>query len=134
MSARWDSVTVDGETMRCYVAVPAGEGPFPAVVVIQHAGGVDGFVQEMADRFAAAGYVAIAPELYHRQDPESGEDMLTRMGRLRDVEVVRDVSAAIEHAGRLDEGAADRIGIAGVCMGGGGSSLMGTHGPPPRGA
>ena len=134
MTARWDALTVDGETMRCYVAVPAGEGPFPAVVVIQHAGGVDGFVQEMSDRFAAAGYVAIAPELYNRQDPESGEDMLTRMGRLRDVEVVRDVSAAIEHAGRLDEVAADRIGIAGFCMGGRVSYLMATHVPSLRAA
>src|SRR3972149_8032900 len=110
MSARWDSVTVDGETMRCYVAVPAGEGPFPAVVVIQPAGGVDGFVQEMADRFAAAGYVAIAPELYHRQDPESGENMLERMARLRDVEVVPDVTAAFEHAVGLPGGGPERGG------------------------
>jgi len=132
MTARWDAPTVDGETMRCYVAAPAGEGPFPAVIVIQHAGGVDEFVQEMADRFASAGYVAVAPELYHRQDPGSGEDMLTRMGRLRDVEVVRDASAAIEHAGRLGEVAADRIGIAGFCMGGRVAYLMATHVPSLR--
>ena len=134
MPARWDALTVDGETMRCYVAVPAGEGPFPAVVVIQHAGGVDEFVQEMCGRFAAAGYVAMAPDLYHRQDPESGEEMLARMGRLRDVEVVRDVNAAIDHAGRLDEVAPDRIGIAGFCMGGRVAYLMATHVPSLRAA
>ena len=127
MPARWDTLTVDGETMRCHVAVPAGEAPFPAVIVIQHAGGVDAFVQEMCGRFAAAGYVAIAPELYHRQDPDSGEDMLTRMGRLRDVEVVSDVNAAIEHAGRTPEVAPDRIGIAGFCMGGRVAYLIATH-------
>jgi carboxymethylenebutenolidase len=113
--------------MRCHVAVPAGEAPFPAVIVIQHAGGVDAFVQEMCGRFAAAGYVAIAPELYHRQDPDSGEDMLTRMGRLRDIEVVSDVSAAIEHAARLEEVAPERIGIAGFCMGGRVAYLIATH-------
>ena len=134
MTTRWDSVTVDGETMRCYAAIPAGQGPFPAVVVIQHAGGVDGFVQEMAGRFAAAGYVAVAPELYHRQNPDSGEDMLTRMGRLRDGEIVRDVNAAIDHAGRMGEVAADRIGIAGFCMGGRVSYLMATHVPSLRAA
>jgi carboxymethylenebutenolidase len=134
MSARWDSLNVDGETMRCYVAVPAGEGPFPAVVVIQHAGGVDAFVQEMAGRFAAAGYVAVAPELYHRQDPDSGEDMLARMGRLRDAEVVRDVNAAFEHTEALREVAADRTGIAGFCMGGRVSYLMATHVPSLRAA
>ena len=134
MTTRWDSLTVDGETMRCYAAIPAGEGPFPAVVVIQHAGGVDEFVQEMAGRFAAAGYVAIAPELYHRQDPDSGEDMLTRMGRLRDGEIVRDVNAVINHAGRMGEVAAGRIGIAGFCMGGRVSYLMATHVPSLRAA
>jgi len=50
MTTRWDSLTVNGEAMRCHVAAPEGEGPFPAVVVIQHAGGVDAFVQEMAGR------------------------------------------------------------------------------------
>ena len=134
MPARWDTLAVDGETMRCYVAVPAGERPFAAVVVIQHAGGVDEFVQEMSDRFAAAGYVAIAPELYHRQDPESDENPLMRMGRLRDVEVVRDVNAAVEHAGRLDEVAPGRIGIAGFCMGGRVAYLMATHVPSLRAA
>src|SRR3990172_7886058 len=134
MPSRWDSVTVDGDAMRCYAAIPVGEGPFPAVVVIQHAGGVDGFIQEMAGRFAAAGYVAIAPDLYHRQDPESGEEPLTRSGRLRDGEIVRDVNAAIDHAGRMGEVAADRIGIAGFCMGGRVSYLMATHVPSPRGA
>jgi len=134
MPARWDTLAVDGETMRCYVALPAGEAPFPAVIVVQHAGGVDAFVQEMCGRFAAAGYVAIAPELYHRQDPDSGEDMLTRMGRLRDVEVVSDVNAAIEHAARMPEVAPDRIGIAGFCMGGRVSYLMATHVPSLRAA
>src|SRR3990172_5907552 len=132
MPPRWDSLTVDGETMRCYVALPDGEGAWPAVVVIQHAGGVDAFVQEMAHRFAAAGYVAVAPELYHRQDPESGEDMLTPMGRLRDAEVVADVPAAFEHAVALPEVAPDRIGIAGFCMGGRVSYLMASHLPSLR--
>ena len=134
MPARWDALTVDGETMRCYVAVPAGEGPFPAVVVIQHAGGVDDFVQEMAGRFAAVGYVAVAPELYHRQDPESGENMLERMARLRDAEIVPDVTAAFEHAQSLPEVASDRTGIAGFCMGGRVSYLMATHVPSLRAA
>src|SRR3972149_86684 len=134
MPSRWDSVTVDGDAMRCYAAVPVGEGPFPAVVVIQHAGGVDGFIQEMAGRFAAAGDVAIAPDLYHRQDPESGEDPPTPRGRRRDGEIVRDVTAAIDHARRMGEVAADRIGIAGFCMGGRVSYLMATHVPSLRAA
>jgi len=52
MESRWDTVTVDESPMRCYIASPGGPGPFAAVVVIQHAGGVDDFVQTMADRLA----------------------------------------------------------------------------------
>jgi carboxymethylenebutenolidase len=118
MAGRWDTVTVDGGTMRCYVTVPAGAGPSPAVVVIQHAGGVDDFVQSMTGRIADAGFVGIAPDLYHRDDPASGDDALTRMSRLRDATIIADVSAAIEHVAGLPEAKADAIGITGFCMGG----------------
>ena len=118
MPSRWDSVKVNGEAMRCYVSVPEGSGPFPAVVVIQHAGGVDEFVRGMSDRFAEANFLAVAPDLYHREDPGSSDDPLTRMGRLRDVTIVADVNTAIEHIKGLPEARADRIGITGYCMGG----------------
>src|SRR5437867_8338020 len=88
MPSRWDTVSVDGEPMRCYVNIPDAVGPFPAVVVIQHAGGVDDFVRGMSDRLAGAHFAAIAPDLYHRDDPNSSDDPLTRMGRLRDVTIV----------------------------------------------
>ena len=78
MSSRWDNVKVNGDTMRCYVSVPEGSGPFPAVVVIQHAGGVDEFVRRMSDRFAEARFLAVAPDLYHREEPGNSDDPLTR--------------------------------------------------------
>jgi carboxymethylenebutenolidase len=70
MASFWDPVRVDGQEMRVYVSVPDGKGPFPAIVVIQHQGGVDGFVEEMTERVANAGYVGAAPELYHRDGPD----------------------------------------------------------------
>ncbi|MCH7604363.1 MAG: dienelactone hydrolase family protein, partial [Planctomycetes bacterium] len=84
MPSRWDTVQVGGADMRCYVAAPDSAGPYPAIVVIQHAGGVDEFVQLMTDRFAGEGYVAIAPDLYHRDDPSANHNALTKMVRLRD--------------------------------------------------
>jgi len=108
--------------MRCYVSAPEGGGPFSAVIVIQHAGGVDDFVRGMTDRFAGAGYVGVAPDLYHREEPNSSDDPLTRMGRLRDATIILDVNAAIEHAKALPE--IDRIGITGYCMGGRVTYLM----------
>lgn len=124
MPSRWDTVNVDGDRMRCYVSSPDGSGPFPAIVMIQHAGGVDQFVQGMADRFARAGYLAAAPDLYHREDPSSSDDPLTRMGRLRDATIIADVRAAIAHVKMLPEARADHIGITGYCMGGRVTYLM----------
>jgi carboxymethylenebutenolidase len=117
-------VTVDKSQMRCYIATPDGGGPSPAVVVIQHAGGVDDFVQTMTDRIAAAGYVGIASDLYHREDPDAGDDAMTRMSRLRDSRVVRDVNAAIQHLKGLSVVQSDLIGITGFCMGGRVAFLM----------
>ena len=128
MASRWDTIEVDG-SMRCYVTEPSGSGPFPAIVVIQHAGGVDEFVQTMTDRVAEAGYVGIAPDLYHRDDPNTGDDPLTRMGRLRDPNIIRDVKAAIAHLGTMSTVRADRIGITGFCMGGRVAYMMTEHSP-----
>ena len=124
MTSRWDTVSVNGGAMRCYISVPEGTGPFPTVIVIQHAGGVDEFVRGMSDRFGEAHFLAVAPDLYHREDPNSSDDPLTRMSRLRDVTVVADVNAAIERVKELPEAQADRIGITGYCMGGRVTYLM----------
>jgi carboxymethylenebutenolidase len=129
MPNRWDIVSVEGGSMRCYVSVPEGGGPSPAVIVIQHAGGVDEFVRGRADRLAEAGFLAVAPDLYHREDPNSSDDPLTRMGRLRDPSIIADVNAAIEHTKELPEAQADQIGITGYCMGGRVTYLMAATNP-----
>jgi len=130
MAGRWDTVG----SMRCYVTTPEGPGPSPAVVVIQHAGGVDEFVRTMTDRIAEAGFAGIAPDLYHRDDPDSGDDPLTRMSRLRDPNIIEDVNAAIEHVKTLPEARADAIGITGFCMGGRVTFLMAATNPDLKAA
>jgi carboxymethylenebutenolidase len=130
MAGRWDTVG----SMRCYVTTPEGAGPSPAVVVIQHAGGVDEFVRTMTDRIAEAGFAGIAPDLYHRDDPDSGDDPLTRMSRLRDPNIIEYVNAAIEHVKTLPEARADAIGITGFCMGGRVTFLMAATNPDLKAA
>ncbi len=63
---RWVTEEYDGQSMRAYLARPAsaGEAVLPTVIVIQEVWGVDEHIQDMADRFAAAGYQALAPDLY----------------------------------------------------------------------
>ncbi len=124
MASRWDTIDTSDGQMRCYVSVSGEPGPHPAVIVIQHAGGVDEFIRRRSDGLAEAGFAAVAPDLYHREDPNSSDDPMTRMGRLRDANIVTDVNAAVEHASSLAEARGDRIGITGFCMGGRVAYLM----------
>lgn len=124
MASRWDTIDTGDGQMRCYVSIPGEPGPHPAVIVIQHAGGVDEFIRRMSDRLGEARFVAVAPDLYHREDPGSSDDPMTRMGRLRDANIVGDVKAAVEHASGLPEVESGRIGITGFCMGGRVAYLM----------
>ena len=102
--------------MKVYVNVPDGTGPFPAVVVIQHQGGVDGFIEDMTDRVAKAGYIGAAPHLYHRDD--SQDDGPTKRAKLRDVPVIKDVNATVDFLKGYRGVDAARLGIVGFCMGG----------------
>jgi carboxymethylenebutenolidase len=118
MPGTWAETQSSGGAMRLYVATPSAAGPHPAVLVIQHAGGVDAFVQSMTDRIAEAGFVGCAPDLYHREAPGTGDDPMTRMGRLRDKTILEDVDAALTYLRSRDDVTASRIGVTGFCMGG----------------
>ena len=88
--AQWDQIQVDGSPMRLYVGMPSLGRAFPAVIVIQHGPGVDRFIEDRVETLSQQGYLAIAPDLYHRQTEDG--DMMTRIGRLQDPEVISDVN------------------------------------------
>src|SRR4051812_29857261 len=93
MAASWEELSVDGSAMQLYKATPAGAtaGPgTPGMIVIHAQGGVDAFLRLVCDRLAEAGYVALAPNLFHRLSQEDAKPT-----NLVDQEVERDVRAAI---------------------------------------
>ena len=130
----WQEVASDGSTMRMHVSVPEGSGPFPALVVAQHQGGVDEFIESMTRRLADAGYVAAAPELYHRDGPQCADDPKTRSMRLRDRNVITDMNAAVSFLKSHDAVAPARVGIIGFCMGGRVVYLMAAANPELKAA
>ncbi len=56
-----------------YVGRPAGDGPWPAVIVIQEWWGLDNQTESIVDRFAGIGYLAFAPDLYHGELAQLGD-------------------------------------------------------------
>jgi carboxymethylenebutenolidase len=114
--------TADGP-MRLYEAAPDGE-PRGAVVVIQEAFGVNPHIEDVTRRFAAAGYHAVAPDMFHRTGPgaivdysDFGAVMEHFAGVGSDDAILTDVDATLDYLRGL--GFADRqIGIVGFCFGG----------------
>lgn len=112
--------TSDG-TMRLYEATPDGD-PAGAVIVIMEAFGVNDHIEDVTRRVAAAGFHAVAPDLFHRSGGgvAAYDDFATLMEKFKTVNdegVLVDVDAAIAHlrsAGFSDE----QIGIVGFCFGG----------------
>jgi carboxymethylenebutenolidase len=129
MKSGWESIKVADGTMRLYVSRPDGAGPFPGVVVIQGQRGVDRFIEEYAQRLAAEGYAAAAPDLYHRESPDCRDDSPTKRSRLRDATVISDVNSTAEFLARQPSVDGNRLGITGFCMGGRVSYLMAAAGP-----
>src|SRR3990170_6085800 len=94
-TSKWQETDSDGSVMRMHVSAPAGAGPFPGIVIMQHQGGVDEFIQQIAHRLAQAGYIAAAPDLYHRDGPECKDDIVARRSRLSDRRIINDIAATV---------------------------------------
>jgi len=123
MPVRWDTVTVVGKPMRVYIGVPEGAPRRAGLLVAQHGPGVDGFIQDAVNRLFRQGYVAAAPELFHRQPAEIKEGT-SRVGMLKDDEIIADMNATLAHMKSLKDVAVGPVGIVGFCMGGRVSYLM----------
>jgi carboxymethylenebutenolidase len=116
------TLRVAGDGMAVHLGNPAAVARAPAVVVIMHAPGVDTFIHSIVERLADAGYVAAAPDLYHRQDGSGAP--LERMARLKDVEVIQDVTATVDFLAARPGVDPARVAIMGFCMGGRVAYLM----------
>ncbi len=112
-------------TMGGYLARPSATGRYPAVIVGFQLFGLDANVMALADRLAAAGYVALVPDLYHRVAPGTAlvaDDEGRRRGfellhQLTAEGIVADLGAALDHL-RGDSRVTDRVGALGLSVGG----------------
>jgi carboxymethylenebutenolidase len=123
--------TSDGK-MEAYVAQPKAGGTYPGVVVIQEAFGVNSHIKKVAERIAAEGYVAIAPDIFHREAeriiPYSEmPKAIATMQRVVDNKAMEDVGAAIAHLKSQSNVKSGSIGVIGFCMGGRLTYLAAAH-------
>lgn len=111
----------NGNTASGYLALPEG-GSGPGLLVIQEWWGVSQSLKDVCDRLAAAGFVALAPDLYHGElaDPEHQEmDRAAElMNALPPDRAGRDMSGAVDYLADHEAVTGDGVGVVGFCMGG----------------
>jgi carboxymethylenebutenolidase len=118
-----DIKTPDG-TMAARVYKPADGGQYPAIIVIQEIFGIDNHIQDVAQRFAAQGYVAAAPDLFYRTGrlQTIEYDQMQSSGALRegmsDDGTVGDLNALVAYLNSAPSVSRQEVGITGYCMGG----------------
>lgn len=117
MPSFWEKIQVEDREMDLYASVPSGAGPFPAVVVAHPASGVGEFTQSIADRLAAEGYAAVAPNRFHRI-PEEAVASRSAGRYLNDPETVLDMNSTVDFVRNHPAIDGERIGIIGFCSGG----------------
>jgi carboxymethylenebutenolidase len=99
--------------------VPAGKGPFPALIVIHEWWGLNDWVKEQASKFADQGYVALAVDLYRGKVADTPELAHELMRGVPEDRAARDLRSAFDFLASQPNVRKDRIGSIGWCMGGG---------------
>jgi carboxymethylenebutenolidase len=108
------------DSIETYLARPLGAGPYPGVVVIHHMPGWDEATKEIVRKFAYHGYVAICPNLHHREGPGSIDDVVAAVrsaGGVPDERCIGDIDGAITYLESLSY-YSGKVGVIGYCSGG----------------
>ena len=109
----------NGSTTRAYLAT--GEGAGPGLVVIQEWWGLVPHIEEVCDRFAAEGFTALAPDLFHgktvpNSEPDEAQKAMMAMAMPR---AAKDLTGAVDYLVGHEAVRGQGVGVVGFCMGGG---------------
>jgi len=144
----WVEVKHDGRTVQTFVVYPESKDKAPVVLIIHEIFGMSDWVQDLADQVAAAGYIAVAPDLLSglgpnggRSDSFPGDAATEAVSKLNPDQVTADLNAAADYAKKIPA-SNGKLFVAGFCWGGGQTFRFATnradlsaafvfYGPPP---
>ena len=130
MTGKTVSYKSGDETVSGYLALPAGAGKHPALVVVHEWWGLNDWVRAKADRFSRDGYVVLALDLYRGKTAGPNPDLAHQLMRgMPEDRALRDLKAAFDYLASRDDVDPSRIGSIGWCMGGGYSLALAIEEP-----
>lgn len=107
----------NGRTASGYLSVPPG-GKGAGLIVVQEWWGLVEHIERVTDRFAEAGFVALAPDLFHGEKTKSPDEAGKMLMALNIAEAGKDMKGAADYLIASDAVTSERVGIVGFCMGG----------------
>ena len=129
----WATVKHDGRAVETLVVYPETKNKAPVVLVIHEIFGLTDWAQEVADEFASAGYIAVAPDLLSGMGPSGGrttsfdqDGAIQAIGHLPPDQITADLNAASDYALKLPA-ASGKLFVTGFCWGGGQSFRFATN-------
>lgn len=108
----------NGGTAPGYLAIPDG-GAGPATIVLQEWWGVEPHIKDICDRFAAEGFLALAPDLYRGETTDQPDEAQQKMMALQMDQAERDMRGAVDFLAEHDGFQGTGVGSVGFCLGGG---------------
>jgi carboxymethylenebutenolidase len=125
--------TADG-TANAYLVKSEGEAKRPGLIVIQEWWGLNDHIKDVAGRFAAQGYVVVAPDLYDGVVTKDAEEAGKLMQGLAKEKALGYLNGAVEYLKQRPDVKPEAIGVTGFCMGGSYSLLLACHNPQIKAA
>jgi len=108
----------NGGTAPGYIVAPESGKGGPGLVLVQEWWGLVDHIKDVADRFAAAGFVVLAPDLYDGQQTRSPDQAAKMFMALRIAEAAKDIRGAARHLIARADVSPKKVGVVGFCMGG----------------
>jgi carboxymethylenebutenolidase len=146
--SEWVTVKHDGRSVDTFVVYPESKDKRPVVLIIHEIFGMTDWVEDLADQVAAAGYIAIAPDLLSGMGPNGGRSSSFPEGKANEAvsklnpdQVTADLNAAADYANKIPA-SNGKLFVGGFCWGGGQTFRFATnrgdlaaafvfYGPPP---
>ena len=144
----WVTIKHDNRSVETFVAYPQASKKTPVVLVIHEIFGMTDWVQELSDEIAAAGYIAVAPDLLSGMGPNGGRTssidaskVMESVSKLNPDQITADLNAVADYANKIPA-SNGKLFVTGYCWGGGQSFRFATnrkdlaaafvfYGPPP---
>ena len=146
--SEWVTVKHDGRTVDTFVVYPESKDKRPVVIIIHEIFGMSDWVQDLADQVAAAGYIAVAPDLLSGMGPDGGRSSsfaegktMEAVSKLNPDQVTADLNAVADYGNKIPA-SNGKLFVGGFCWGGGQTFRFATnrgdlsaafvfYGPPP---